>query len=148
MCFDKQDASGRCLSVSLDRILVETDVSYQKHCPMSVVGSPVATLFHVACVKVADWSAWCWQPHADLKSCKHQFHGLLWNWHRHHPSFRAVDWILGFSFKICDMRHLLSLWPLINSLWYVGWFGHRWSDIDGAVFVLSVLLVSVLVSEE
>ena len=30
-------------------------------------------------VKVAGWSAWCWQCHADLRNCKRQFHGFLWN---------------------------------------------------------------------
>ena len=31
-------------------------------------------------VQVAGRSAWYRQSHADLKDCKHQFHGFLWNW--------------------------------------------------------------------
>ena len=37
-------------SASLDRILVETDASYQKHCPVGGMGPPVATPFHVGIV--------------------------------------------------------------------------------------------------
>ena len=37
-------------SASLDRILVETDASYQKHCPVGGMGPPVTTPFHVGIV--------------------------------------------------------------------------------------------------
>ena len=34
-------------SASLDWILVETDASYQKHCPVGGMGPPVTTPFHM-----------------------------------------------------------------------------------------------------
>ena len=37
-------------SASLDRILVETDASYQKHCLVGGMGPPVTTPFHVGVV--------------------------------------------------------------------------------------------------
>ena len=49
-------------------------------------------------VKVAGWSAWSWQSHADLKNCKRHFRWFLWNWR--FPSFRRVDWVLWVPLAI------------------------------------------------
>ena len=79
--------------VCLNVILVETGVFSQWQCPMGAMRTPVTLPFHVGSVKVAGWSAWCWQSHTDLKNCKRQFGGLLWNWR--FPSFRPVDCVVG-----------------------------------------------------
>ena len=51
--------------------------------------------------QVAGRSAWCRQSHTDLKDCKRQFHGFLWNWR--FPSFRPVA---------CAVGVLLQFWWL------------------------------------
>ena len=43
-------------------------------------------------VIVAGWSVWLRKSNADLKKCKLQFRGFLWNWR--FPSFRLVDRVL------------------------------------------------------
>ena len=80
-------------TVCLDVIFVETGVFSQWHCPMGAMRTPVTHPFHVRWCEVAGWSAWCWQSHTDLKNCKSQFRGLLWNWR--FPSFRPVNCVVG-----------------------------------------------------
>ena len=59
------------------------------------MGTTVNPPFHGDGVKVAGWSVWWWQSHADLENCKRQFRGFLWNWR--FPSFKPVDWMVwGF----------------------------------------------------
>ena len=88
-------------TVCLDVILVETGVFYQWQFSMGAMGAPDTIPFHVGGVKVAGWSARCWQSHADLRNCKRQFHGFLWNWR--FLSFRPVDWVLwGSCYNIGD----------------------------------------------
>ena len=79
--------------VCIDLILVETAGFFYKWLyPMGVMESPVTIPFHVGGVKAAGWSAWWWQSHSDLKNCKCQFQGFLWNWR--FPFFRPVDSVL------------------------------------------------------
>ena len=75
-------------TVCLDLILVETggNVLWVRWEPLS----PFPSMW--GGVKAAGWSAWWWQSHADLKNCKRQFRGFLWNWS--FPSFRPADWVL------------------------------------------------------
>ena len=108
MSSDKQDANARCLSILKEvgypvshKIYRHSFLGTHKEAdawieafPNVVFGaSPKALsapeetrdIFRSALpcggsVHVAGRSAWYRQSHADLKDCKHQFHGFLWNW--------------------------------------------------------------------